>query len=83
MSYDKSIYATLVQINAAINQLKEWNVGINSADDYLISPDGMKTLAATSMLLEAVGEGIKKLTAKLKVNCFSCELIYLGKTLSE
>ncbi len=61
MSYDKSIHATLAQINMAIDQLREWNLGISCADDYLISPEGMKTLAATSMLLEAVGEGIKKI----------------------
>ncbi len=62
MSYDKGIITdSLIQINDAIRQIIDWNSDITSGDDYTSSPDGMKTLAATCMLLEAIGEGIKKI----------------------
>ena len=52
---------TLEQIHTAINQLKEWNADITSAEDYYLSPGGMQKLAASCMLLEAIGEGIKRI----------------------
>ena len=62
MSYDKEIVAdTLFQINEAIDHIEEWCININSGDDFVSSADGMKTLAAVCMLLEAIGEGIKKI----------------------
>ncbi|MBQ9230412.1 MAG: hypothetical protein IJ190_04430 [Prevotella sp.] len=36
------IKSTLEQIRTAIAQLKEWNEGVNSADDYYMSSDGMQ-----------------------------------------
>ena len=51
----------LEQIRDAIHQLQQWNASIKSADDYALSPEGMKTLAATCMLIEAIGEGVKKI----------------------
>lgn len=51
----------LVQIRTAIIQLKEWNNNIQSSDDYYCSPDGMKNLAASCMLIEAIGEGVKQI----------------------
>ena len=51
----------LEQIHKAILDLKEWNKGIESPDSWLTSADGMKTLAADCMLIEAIGEGFKKL----------------------
>jgi uncharacterized protein with HEPN domain len=60
-SFNKPLLsAILSQIQTAIDQLFEWNTAIQSSDDYATSPDGMKTLAASSMLLEAIGEGLKK-----------------------
>ena len=50
----------LIQIREAIFQLKDWNKGIHCSDDYYCSPDGMKNLAASCMLIEAIGEGIKQ-----------------------
>lgn len=62
MSYDKEIVIdTLQQINDAIDQIEVWNLNISSGDDYACCSDGMKTLAATCMLLEAIGEGVKKI----------------------
>ena len=50
---------TLEQINNAINQLKEWNEGVNDANDFYLSSSGMQKLAANCMLIEAIGEGVK------------------------
>ena len=44
--------------------LQQWNVNVSNEDDYLFSPDGMKNLAATCMLIEAIGETIKKIDKK-------------------
>lgn len=52
---------TFEQIDNAINQLKEWNAGVNSAEEYYLSSSGMQKLAANSMLIEAIGEGIKQI----------------------
>ena len=51
----------LKQIRQAILDLQQWNEDTNSADDWLSSPDGMKTLAADCMLLEAIGEGFRNI----------------------
>ena len=51
----------LQQIKQAITDLQKWNEGISSAEDWLNSSDGMKTLAANCMLIEAIGEGFKKI----------------------
>ena len=55
------IRATFVQIRTAIIQLQEWNLDVASVDDYYSSPEGMKNLAASCMLIEAIGEGIKQI----------------------
>lgn len=65
MSYNKAIIkGILLQIQTALEQLQAWNSDISSSNDYTDSPDGMKTLAATSMLLESIGEGFKKIDNK-------------------
>lgn len=51
----------LFQIRTAILQLKEWNNNVQSSDDYYCSPDGMKNLAASCMLIEAIVESIKQI----------------------
>lgn len=55
------IYGTLSQIKEAIIQLQEWNTDVISPDDYYRSPEGMKNLAASCMLIEAIGEGVKQI----------------------
>ena len=50
-----------IQIQNAIQQLKDWNKDIVSSDDYYCSPEGMKNLAASCMLIEAIGEGVKQI----------------------
>ncbi|MCD8387189.1 MAG: DUF86 domain-containing protein [Bacteroidales bacterium] len=60
-SYDKSLVAyKITQWIEGIDDIFQWNESIKSADDYTSSMEGMKTLAATAMLLQAIGEGIKK-----------------------
>lgn len=54
----------LLQIENAIDNLIEWNEDYCEADDLLKSPSGMKTLAANCMLIEAIGESIKKIDNK-------------------
>ena len=51
---------TLEQINTAIDQLKEWNEDVETANDFYLSSSGMQKLAANSMLIEAIGEGIRQ-----------------------
>lgn len=58
------------QIWTAIGQLKEWNVDLTQADDYYLSPDGMQKLAASCMLIEAIGEGIHQIDDITEGNLF-------------
>ena len=55
------IKGLFLQIENAIQQLKDWNTNILSSDDYYSSPEGMKNLAASCMLIEAIGEGVKQI----------------------
>lgn len=58
------VIETLSQIQKAIKQLFEWNKDISSYEDYLSTQEGSKILAANCMLIEAIGEGIKKIDRK-------------------
>ena len=51
----------LGQIRQAVLDLQQWNENIKDADEWLSSPEGMKTLAANCMLLEAIGEGFRNI----------------------
>jgi uncharacterized protein with HEPN domain len=51
----------LKQIRDSIHNLELWNASLTDVNDLLTSPDGMKTLAADCMLIEAIGEGIKRI----------------------
>lgn len=55
------IAGTLLQIKKAIEQLQNWNKDIQNVDDYYSTPEGMKNLAASCMLIEAIGEGVKQI----------------------
>ena len=59
MSSNKRVHSILLQLHKAIKQLQTWNENVISPDDYYTSPEGMKNLAASCMLIEAIGEGIK------------------------
>lgn len=49
------------QMIDACRLINTWNEGVMSADDYLISPEGMQKMAASCMLIESIGEGVKKI----------------------
>ena len=55
------IIGTLIQIKEAIKQLQDWNKDVQTVDDYYCTPEGMKNLAASCMLIEAIGEGVKQI----------------------
>lgn len=55
------IAGTLLQIKKAIEQLQDWNKDILNVDDYYSTPEGMKNIAASCMLIEAIGEGVKQI----------------------
>ena len=55
------IAGTLLQIKKAIEKLQDWNKDIQNVDDYYSTPEGMKNLAASCMLIEAIGEGVKQI----------------------
>jgi len=45
--WKERVLMTLRQVEESILLLQEWNKGIRSADDYLLSSEGTKNLAAT------------------------------------
>ena len=58
---EEIILGLFQQIEESILLLQQWNQDVKEVDDYLLSPDGMKNLAATCMLIEAIGESVKKI----------------------
>ena len=60
LSKKQRVLGIFEQIQTAICQLKQWNADVTKADDYYFSPNGMQKLAASCMLIEAIGEGIKR-----------------------
>ena len=45
--------------------LLTWNKEISDFNEYLVSMEGLKNLAASSMLIEAIGEGVTKISHRL------------------
>ena len=60
----------LIHIKEAISLLQEWNRELRCVDDLLLSPSGMKTLAADCMLIEAIGENVKRIDEKTNGQLF-------------
>ena len=52
---------TLKQIRDSIHNLELWNAPFCDVNEMLTSPEGAKTLAADCMLIEAIGEGFKRI----------------------
>jgi len=61
----------LHQIQEAIRNLEIWNESLTDVNELLSSPAGMKTLAANCMLIEAIGEGIKKVDERTQQQLLS------------
>ena len=55
------LISILSQIADAIERLKEWNDSIQTSDDYYSSSSGMQKLAASCMLIEAIGESVNQI----------------------
>jgi uncharacterized protein with HEPN domain len=51
----------ILQLLKACDMIIEWNKEVTSEDDYLMSSDGMQKMAASCMLVESIGEGVKKI----------------------
>lgn len=61
-SNNKSIVRNIIlQMIKACDMIMEWNRHIKSVDDYLMTMAGMQKLAANCMLIESIGEGVKKI----------------------
>jgi len=56
----------LKQILDSIHKLELWNESYFDVNEMLPSPDGVKTLAADCMLIEAIGEGFKRIYERTK-----------------
>ena len=58
-------HETLLNIKRAILMLQEWNEGVKSADEWLSSSYGMQKLAGNAMMIEVIGEEVKKVEKRL------------------
>ena len=63
LSFEKRqrVEGLLLQIENAIQQVTEWNQSVLSVDDYYQTSEGMQKLAASYMMIEAIGEGINQI----------------------
>ena len=55
------LHETLQQIKQCILMLQEWNEGLQSQEEWVKSSSGMQKLAANCMVIEAIGEAVKKI----------------------
>ena len=55
------VHEIFKQIREAILQLQDWNKDVESMHDLEKSPLGMQRLAGNYMLIQAIGEGVKKI----------------------
>ena len=51
----------LGQMVESCDLIMTWNETIVEANDYPITPEGKEKMAASCMLIEAIGEGVKKI----------------------
>lgn len=56
---------TLLNIRKAISMLLDWNADVESVDEWLASPLGMQRLAGNAMMIEVIGEEVKKVEKRL------------------
>lgn len=49
------------QMIEACELISSWNDVVETPNDYLTAPDGMQKMAASCMLIESIGEGVKKI----------------------
>lgn len=58
-------HETLLNIRKAISMLLDWNADVESVDEWLTSPLGMQRLAGNAMMIEVIGEEVKKVEKRL------------------
>lgn len=58
-------HETLLNIKKSILMLQEWNAEVKSVDEWLSSPLGMQQLAGNAMMIEVIGEEVKKVEKRL------------------
>ena len=56
----------LIKLTESCDYIIEWNQNIHSSQDYHTSSSNMQTLAASCMLIEAIGEGFKSIEKRDK-----------------
>jgi uncharacterized protein with HEPN domain len=61
----KLVSHTLTQLIKACDMIIVWNKSVSQVDDYLTSPEGVQKMAASCMLIESIGEGLKKIDRTL------------------
>lgn len=59
------VHETLLNIQKAISMLLEWNKDVENVDEWLMSPFGMQRLAGNAMMIEVIGEEVKKVEKRL------------------
>ena len=59
------VHETLLNIQKAISMLLEWNKDVENVDEWLMSPLGMQRLAGNAMMIEVIGEEVKKMEKRL------------------
>lgn len=64
-------HETLLNIQKAISMLLEWNKDVKSVDEWLTSPSGMQSLAGNAMMIEVIGEEVKKVEKRLGPEFFN------------
>ena len=65
------LISILSQITDAIERLKDWNASVQTSDDYYSSSSGMQKLAASCMLIEAIGESVNQIDKMTEGRLFS------------
>lgn len=68
LEYSENIrlaHETLLGIKRAIVMLLEWNKDVESSDEWISSTDGMQKLAGNAMMIEVIGEEVKKVEKRL------------------
>lgn len=55
------VHHTISQLIGACDMIIDWNTHVVSVSDFIESPDGMQKMAANCMIIESIGEGVKKI----------------------
>ena len=71
----------LKQIRESIHNLEEWNSSFSDANELLTSPEGVKTLAADCMLIEAIAKVLSASMNARNNSCYPIDQKFLGKLL--